>query len=251
MATLFQALAAICAALLTVGRPFMRTEDPHHKRTHTIVGVFGIICIVIAGALSWSSQSDLTSKLNELRLGISALGEKIGTSGDAAEILAETAKTLDRLNSRVTTVERQAKSADERASAADEKLEFSEVSKLNPFGLLGIAVPPLVEEPTQLSRLISPYVHITAAGILSWDCTTAALAAYDAAITLNNKFPFSYYYKGACGRSQNTSDWEHDIEAARRILLITTTIAGQNPSHSGVLKWIQSGDFGNASRRGG
>src|SRR5262249_23469626 len=155
-----------------------------HKWMHTAVGVAGIFCIVIAGLLNRSSQSDLTTKLSELQRGISTLGEKIGTSGDAAKILAETVKTLDRLNSRVTTVEGQAKSADEGARVANEQLEFSEISKLNAFGLLGIAVPPLEEQPTALNRLIAPYIRITAGGILSWDCTTAALAAYDAAISL-------------------------------------------------------------------
>jgi hypothetical protein len=250
MATLFQVLAAVCAALLTVWRPFMRTEDARHKWMHTVVGVAGIFCIIIAGLLNRSSQSDLTSKLSGLQHGISTLGEKIGASGDAAKILAETVKTLDRLNSRVTIVEGQAKSADEGARVANEQLEFSEVSKLNPFGLLGIAVPPLEEQPTALNRLIAPYIRITAGGILSWDCTAAALAAYDAAISLNNKFPFAYFYRGTCGRAHNTPDWERDIEAARRILLITTKIPGQNPSHVGVLKMIQSGDLGILSQGG-
>jgi hypothetical protein len=251
MAILFQALAAICAAVLTIGRPFMRNEDRRHKVLHTLVGFVGIACIVTAGYLSWSSQSNLqserneltsrldqqTSKLDQLQSGITSLGDKIGASGDAASVLAETAKTLDRMNSRVTTL--------------DERLAYSEVAQLNIFGLKGMAAPPLEEIPTELSRTLSPYVHISAAGIMSWDCTSAALAAYDAAIGLNDKFPFAYVFKGGCEKQANTPDWKSDIENARRILLITTTIPGQNPSHAGVLKMIQSGDFGSASQRGG
>jgi hypothetical protein len=226
----FQTLAGLCAALLTFWRPFMRTESSRHVWGHSIVGLLGIIFVVIAGYLNSSSQGELTTKLNDLQQGIATIGDKIGASGDAASVLAKTAQTLDRLNSRVITL--------------DERLEYSEVSMLNPLGLKGIAEPPLVEKPTELSQLLSPYVHFTAQGIMSWDCTSAALAAFDAAIKLSRKFPFAYYFKGGCGKLHYTPDWEGDIEVARRILLITTTIPGQNPSQVGVLKMIQSGDYG-------
>ena len=228
MAIVFQALAAICAAALTLWRPFMRTESRGHKVAHTAIGGLGILFIVIAGYLSSSSQSQLASKLDQLQRGIANIGDKIGASGDAASVLAETAKTLDRLNARVTTL--------------DEQQAYSDVAQLNLLGLKGMALPPL-EEHSALSWLLSPYVH-WADGTWRWDCTPDALAAYDHAIAINRRFPFAYFFKGDCRMRNNTQTWERDIKAARQILLITTTIVGHHANHDEVLKAIQSGGYG-------
>jgi hypothetical protein len=41
-----------------------------------------------------------------------------------------------------------------------EELEYSGVARYNVVGLLGLVTPPLVEAPSPLNRILSPYVHL-------------------------------------------------------------------------------------------
>src|SRR4051812_40885449 len=98
LAIILQVVAGVCAALLTLGRPFMRLDSNRHKIWHTVIGVIGIGCIIGAGILSWSAQSGLSNSFAELQHAVRDLGNKVGTTGDSTKILAAAARTIDRLN---------------------------------------------------------------------------------------------------------------------------------------------------------
>ena len=51
-----------------------------------------------------------------------------------------------------------------------------------------------------------------------------AISAYASAITINGKFPFTYYYRGICDRANHEENWKEDLEKARFILEITTKL---------------------------
>jgi hypothetical protein len=107
-AVLLQVTAGVCAAMLTVGRPYMRSDSGSHKVLHTIIGVVGIASIVGAGILNWSSQNNQSAKMNELVAAVDGLGQKIGTTGDTTKVLQSVASTIDRLNNKVGGLEREA-----------------------------------------------------------------------------------------------------------------------------------------------
>ena len=119
---------------------------------------------------------------------------------------------------------------------AKERIDYFDVAKLSAIGLQGNVAPPL-EEHTQLNNLLSLYINVAP---FFWDCKPEAVAAYDAAIKLNDKFPFPYFYRGACAKMLNRGGWQVDIDAARRILLITTKIPGHHPNHDEVFGMIES-----------
>jgi hypothetical protein len=146
---------------------------------------------------------------------------------------------VSQANDRANSAFDQAKAANERARAANESLGYIDVATLNFLGLHGNTQPPL-EEHTQLNNLLAPHVQ---ADPFVWQCSPEAFAAYDAAIGLNAKFPFSYYYRGTCKKSVQ-AQWQEDIDTARRIFLITTRIAGRHPSHGQFLTKIETGELG-------
>jgi hypothetical protein len=135
----------------------------------------------------------------------------------------------------------QTAATDLRIQQANARVDYFDVAKLNAIGLSGSVMPPL-EEHSELSRLLSP--HVTLAPKFFWDCAPQAMADYDAAISLNDKFPFSYFYKGGCGKKLGSEGWQTDIEVARRIFRITTKFPGHHPNHDEVLHLIETNDFG-------
>lgn len=126
--------------------------------------------------------------------------------------------------------------AEQAANKANASLQYLGVAKLNAVGLSGMAGPGLTEG-SELNRILGAYVHLDP-GKFHWDCTPASMVAYDAAIHLESKFPFSYYYRAACSKANKTGDWQRDVETARTILLITTQIPEHNVHHDEILKLI-------------
>ena len=126
--------------------------------------------------------------------------------------------------------------AQQTAKNANITLQYLDVSKLNAVGLSGLAGTGLVEN-SGLNTILGPYVHLDP-GNFHWDCTRDSVAAYDAAIQFESKFPFSYYYRGTCKKANKVEGWERDLDTARKILLITTQIPGHNVHHDEVLKLI-------------
>jgi hypothetical protein len=104
---------------------------------------------------------------------------------------------VSQANNRANSAFDQANAANEHARAANESLSYIDVAVLNFLGLHGNTRPPL-EEHTPLNDLLALHVQ---ADPFVWQCSPDALAAYDAAIGLNAKFPFSYYYRGTCKKS--------------------------------------------------
>jgi hypothetical protein len=98
-----------------------------------------------------------------------------------------------------------------------------------------------------IMTMIAPYVHdidINSANFGGrWDCTPAALDAYNAAISHDRKYPFTYFYRATCRKAAGADDWSHDIQTARCLLLITTRLPGHNPNHDGLLERINEGNL--------
>jgi hypothetical protein len=118
------------------------------------------------------------------------------------------------------------------------KVEYSEVARLDVFGTTGAAGPGLLER-SPIKDIIGAYVH-TDGGQLRWECSTDAIDAFSLAMARNSKFPFPYYYRGSCLRAAQKVEWRADITKALEILEITTQIPGHHVNHEEVLTMILS-----------
>jgi hypothetical protein len=125
------------------------------------------------------------------------------------------------------------------------RAEYWDVSRRNAMGLLGLAGAGL-QEHSDINDIIGTYIHPDP-GNFQFDCTAAAMNAYSAAIKLEPRFPFSYYYQAGCKRvaacvgKTGSTEWHEDAERARKILLITTQIPGHQENHDQILKLIEEG----------
>jgi hypothetical protein len=157
-----------------------------------------------------------------------------------------TQQNVTELRTALSANETEAKTA--KATAAElQQQEHMDVSRLNGLGVPGLVGNGL-KETSALNDILSPYCRVDMAGSLSCDCTPAAMKAYDEAIKLESKFPFSYHYQGSCAKANNTGDWQRDFETERRILLITTKIPGHNGSQDNLLKALDAENFGSGIR---
>jgi hypothetical protein len=122
-------------------------------------------------------------------------------------------------------------------SALHEKQDYWDVSKLSALGLSGIAKAPLVEQ-TPINDVIASYVKLEPK---FWvDCHPEAMAAFGSVIKKNSKFPLTYYYRGRCNRANHQERWQEDIENAKAILRIMTSIPGHDTNHDEVLNLIEA-----------
>ena len=131
---------------------------------------------------------------------------------------------------------------------ARQQVEYWDDARLNGSGFEFVGSPSSgITVNSDMMRIIVPYVHDIDTNSANfggrWDCTPAALDAYNAAIRRDQKFPFAYYYRATCLKAANATDWHHDIEMARCILLITTRLPGHNPNHDGLLERINEGNL--------
>jgi hypothetical protein len=124
----------------------------------------------------------------------------------------------------------------------EQKQDYWDVSKLSALGLSGIAGKGLAEH-SAINDLIAPYVKLEPTFRI--DCRREAVAAFGSVITMNEKFPFAYYYSGLCTRANNLLGWQQDFAKAKSILEITTNIPGHNQNHDEVLKAIETDDPNN------
>jgi hypothetical protein len=115
--------------------------------------------------------------------------------------------------------------------------EYWDVSKLNALGLTGIAGLGLTEH-TAINTLIGAHVKLEPK--LWVDCLPEAMTASEAVIAMDDKFPFTYYYRALCNHANQREGWQEDLEEARKILRITTAIPGHNQNHDEVLKMIET-----------
>jgi len=127
----------------------------------------------------------------------------------------------------------------ERADDLARKQEYANVARYNALGLLGMAGAGLAET-SPLNKIIGNYVHDDPNNF-RFDCTPAAMNAYNVAVALDSKFPFSYYYRGSCYNLNNVEGGQHDLDTAHRVLLITTEIPGHHPHHDDILNFINTG----------
>jgi len=122
-----------------------------------------------------------------------------------------------------------------------ENLVYLDISKLNFKG------SPMETDGTlifhsPLSDLISSYVVtvvINDQAQITTQCTENAIIAYKTTIKNYPKFPFSYFYLAGCQKKDGNIDWKSNIEIAKSILEITTTIEGHNASHDFILNIIK------------
>jgi hypothetical protein len=154
-------------------------------------------------------------------------------------VIKELAKKNDKATEQLQQVAEQLAQAKKLTEQLQEKLEYSNVARYSALGLLGLAGAGL-KETSPLNEILGSYVH-NDPNNFHWDCTPGAMDAYTKAISLEAKFPFSYYYQGACNKANNIGDWQRDIETSRNILLITTQIPGHNANHDEILKLIDAG----------
>ena len=117
--------------------------------------------------------------------------------------------------------------------------EYMDVAALNFNGKSFECQYPISCE-TDISKILSPYLQTNADNSLKSDCSAAAMAAFKAVITLNPRFPFSYYFLGACEKIAGVTGWQIPMKTAKDIFDITVTIAGHNPNHDVALSDIHS-----------
>lgn len=153
---------------------------------------------------------------------------------------------LTEKNAKATTqlqqVAEQLATAQQLTHEIQQRQEYAEVARLGLDGLLGLAGTGL-KETTPLNNILGKYIHADPNTEVRTECTPEAQKAYTDAINLENKFPFSYYYRALCNQRTRSGDWQHDIDTARRILLITTQIPGHNKGHDELLKLLDTGKF--------
>lgn len=116
--------------------------------------------------------------------------------------------------------------------------EYSNVARYDAFGLLGLAGSGL-KETSPLNDIFGRYVHNDPKEF-RFDCTPEAVNAYTAAIKLESKFPFAYYYRGTCNMLNNAEGWQRDFDTARKILAITTQIPTHHINHDQILKLMDN-----------
>jgi hypothetical protein len=155
-------------------------------------------------------------------------------------IINELAENNDQAAAQLGQVKEQLAQAKKLADELQQKQDYWEVAKLTVLGTTGIAGQGLSER-SAISDLLSPHVKLQPR--LWIDCTGEAMTAYGAVIKMNDRFPFSYYYRGMCNRLNHVKGWQQDFEKAKSILLITTTIPGHNQNHDEVLKLIETDDL--------
>ena len=79
-ALLFQIIAGVCAALLTLARPFMKNDNRRHLTAHTVVGIIAMVSLILAGVLSFLSQKNVANELEDLTISVRDLGNKVGAN---------------------------------------------------------------------------------------------------------------------------------------------------------------------------
>jgi len=126
-----------------------------------------------------------------------------------------------------------------------QKLEYFDVSHLNSTGLPAEVGQGLLLT-TPISKLVTPFVSRTIEEKklqLTFQCSFDALNSYKLVIQNDPKWPFAYFYLGACEKKEGNRAWEENINKARQILHITTAIDGHYYDHDSVLEMLER-DFG-------
>lgn len=120
------------------------------------------------------------------------------------------------------------------------QLAYAEVAELNYRGVTGQALPPLKEE-SGISRLLDPILIISdnPTKEIKIECPLTAIDTLDKVISINDKYPFAYYYRSICKKLLGLPNWENDLGLTSRILSITTQIPGHNRSHDELLSKIK------------
>lgn len=118
------------------------------------------------------------------------------------------------------------------------KLDYSYVASLDATGKPFEVVYPLIVE-TVISKILSPYVQVSATSTNA-DCSLRGVEAYKRVISIEPKFPFSYYFLASCEKIYRKSEWKADMKKSLEIFQITTQIAGHNMQHDQALDDIHN-----------
>ena len=124
---------------------------------------------------------------------------------------------------------------------SDQKLAYYDMSHLNALGLPAEVGQGLLLT-TPISKLITPFVtRIVEDGRLSltFQCSSEGQVSYESLIQSDPKWPFAYFYLGACQKKEGNKTWRENIDKARQILNITVTIDGHYYDHDSVLEMIE------------
>jgi hypothetical protein len=136
----------------------------------------------------------------------------------------------------------------EKMTALQQQQEYFDEAKYDALGLTGLAGTGL-KETTPINTMIETYVRRAPVDqsqniyLLQWNCSNQAMSAYQETINVDVKFPFVYIYKAGCEYLHKSGDWQTDLNKAREILLITTTIPHHQKNHDDSLKGIESGSW--------
>lgn len=119
-----------------------------------------------------------------------------------------------------------------------EQIEYSYVATLDALGKSYEVTYPLISE-TPISKILSTYIHMNATNTTS-DCSDSAMRAFRNVISLEPKFPFSYYFLATCEKLAGSLVWKSSMLTALNIFQITTQIAGHNVNHDQALNDIHT-----------
>src|ERR1700722_20412764 len=116
LANAFQLITALCFGVLTVGRPFMRSNSRTHLFWHTAIGVVGLVAVIAGTLLNSSTQKQYVDAFNHLSDKIGALAAPAETDpkqstdqilAAAAAKLIDQQKQIGQLNSDVQRLKAQ------------------------------------------------------------------------------------------------------------------------------------------------
>ncbi len=180
-AIVFQTVAGICAALLTFGRPFMKTDRVAHKAWHSVIGITGIICILIAGVLNFRSQSDSTKAFDRL-------SAKIDASSSAktpSDLVTKTIDVLDMQNKRIVALEAQGRYPEITVQNAAPL-----VTALLPLGRHKLEISGVDQDTLKFAQSIADALRLA-----GWDAPEFASQAM--AVTFPSNVTFCFKHSGA------------------------------------------------------
>lgn len=124
---------------------------------------------------------------------------------------------------------------------AAQKIDYYDVSRLNALGVDAETDGSLLIS-SSISKLVSKFLgrRISNGEMeLNFQCTREAIESYKLAMKNYPKWPFSYFYLGACEKDQYSLSWRGHVAEALRIFGITTAIEGHYGDHDFVLSLIE------------
>ena len=114
---------------------------------------------------------------------------------------------------------------------------YSEVARLNPYGLMGVVGPGLTERSPTSKVLEGAWIERN--GKIVVVCDDSSLEKFRRVINFYPSFPWTYYALAVCLRTRGEQGWRDYAKKAIQIFESTTLLAGHHPSHDEGFKELR------------